>query len=155
MAKILFAPGIEEVSGALSKINTKSIHVYDQNMFLATHRKAESCSRKCQRAYMRKVNSLPWQQTISISQETMELRQNFTNASREIATRRKALEHVAADRQAFLAIKDEVINSGYTITMRSFLWVAKKLMGDNFPTGAISMTALQYINNTQAGKERL
>lgn len=155
MAKILFAPGIEEVSGALSKIKTKSLHVYDQNMFLATHRKAETCSRKCQRAYMRKVNSLPWQQTTSLSTDTMMQRDNFATASREIAARRQSLEHASADRQALLAIKNEVTSKGYTITMRSFLWVAKKLMGENFSTGAISMTALQYINNTRAGRDDL
>lgn len=147
MAKVLFAPGIEIVSGAVTKINLHGSHLYDQNMLLFTHRNAATVSNSCQRGYYRKANSLPWQQGALPSQEVLDLRSTFATASRQVSTRRQNLGTIAADQAQFAAIKDEVRASGYRISFNSFLWAAKKLMGDTFPSGAITMTATQYKEN--------
>lgn len=149
MAKVLFAAGIEVVSGAVTKIDKKSQHAYDENMLLFTHRKAESCSRVCQRGYYRKVNNLPWTYAVA-STETRARQLAFKVASQQIATRRNDLSKMTADIAQLQAITPAVTAKGYSITMKSFLWAAKKLMGNDFPTGEITMTAEQYLENSYA-----
>ena len=51
MAKVVWAPGISTVSGALSKINKKKPHAADMQMLLATHRKAATTNTDCNRLY--------------------------------------------------------------------------------------------------------
>lgn len=122
MAKILYAPGIEEVSGALSKINTKSIHKNDGNMFLATHRRAATVQ-NCSRAYYRKYNNLPWSQTTTISQATESLRLRFTEVQAGVNSRAKDLNKITADQEAFMAIREDVRKKcGVYPTMKIFLW---------------------------------
>lgn len=151
MAKILMAAGIEIVTGAVTKIKTKSAHAFDQNMFLFTHRKRETTSRACQRAYYRKINNLPWQSGKAVSQEVKAQRLAFATAAREVAARRNDLSKMTADQEAFLAIAPEVKAKGRLITMKSFLWAAKALYGEQFPTIAITMTAQEYLSNSGAG----
>lgn len=152
MAEIILAPGIESASGAFTKINKDSQHVNDQTMFLATHRMAATCSRKCQRAYFRKLYQLPWNSGQSVvTPEVLQRRADFATAAAEVAARKKDLSKVTSDTQQFLAIRSDVIAKGRRITMKSFLWAAKRLMGESFPTGAITMTADQYLSNTSAG----
>lgn len=124
MAKILFAAGIEEVSGALSKVNRKSMHVDDQNMFLATHRKAETMTKGCQRAYYRKTNSLPWYNGIAnTSAENVNkvvlLRREFGIKGTAVATRRKDLSAISADTMNFLAYREKHPNA----TLKYFMWL--------------------------------
>ena len=130
MAKCLFAPGIEEVSGALSKINLKSRHVDDQNMLLATHRKAATAKRSCQRLYMRKANRLPWQNTGIISQHTLDLRADFMRGVNAIKARKATLMVITLDQQKFLSLKPYVINAGYSPTMNVFYWAGVKKYRD-------------------------
>lgn len=149
MAKVLFAAGIEVVSGAVNKIDKNSQHAWDENMLLFTHRKAESCSRVCQRGYYRKVNNLPHAYT-PYSTEERERQLAFKTASQQVATRRNDLSKMTADQAQLKAIKPDVEANGGRITMKSFLWAAKKLMGNDFPTGAITMTAQEYLSNSYA-----
>lgn len=148
MAKILLAAGIEIVSGAVSKIKTKSLHRYDENMFLFTHRKKETTSLACQRAYYRKINSLPWQGNTFVTPEVKAQRLAFKTAAQEVAARRQDLSKMTADQEQFLAILPEVKARGGVMTMRSFLWAAKALYGETFPTVAITMTASEYFQNS-------
>lgn len=126
MAKCLFAPGIEEVSGALSKINLKSRHVDDQNMLLATHRKAATAKRSCQRLYMRKANRLPWQNTGVISQHTLDLRADFVRGVNAIKARKASLMVITLDQQKYLSLKPYVIKAGYSPTLNVFYWAGVK-----------------------------
>ncbi len=122
MAKILWAPGIEEVSGALTKINQKSNHANDQNMFLGTHRKAGTVQ-DCSRAYYRKRNQLPWSQAGAISAETEAIRMRFTEVQNAVKLRFKDLNKMTADQQAFRDIYEETKSkAGVAPTMRIFLW---------------------------------
>ena len=129
MAKILFAAGIDEVSGALTKINTKSKHRDDENMLLALHRKAETMSKHCQRAYFRKVNNLPWnkQDAYFLNQETRICRNSFGAQAAAVAERRQDLTHMSADQELFKEVNAEFQSKkGYSLTMKQFLWVAAK-----------------------------
>lgn len=146
--KVLLAAGIEIASGAATKIETKSQHRYDGNMFLFTHRKKETTSLACQRAYYRKINSLPWQGGTYVTPEVKAQRLAFATAAREVAARRQDLSKMTADQEAFLAIYDGVKARGGQITMKSFLWAAKALYGEQFPTTAITMTVSEYFQNS-------
>lgn len=123
MARILYAPGIDLVSGALSKVAKHTNHKYDSNMFLATHRKAATVQ-DCSRAYYRKFNNLPWAHTTSVSSETLQIRTRFTEVAALVKTRANDLNRVTADQQAFMDIKADVQRmAGVAPTMKIFLWV--------------------------------
>lgn len=156
MGKVLYSPGIELVSGALKKINTKSDHVADQNMLLGTHRRAETRSNACERLYIRKVNNLPWNKKASyaLSQETIAQRLAFKNASIAIAARKKNLTYLTQDQDAFIAIKSELESAGYKPTFKSFLWAAYKKYEGTFPQSGIEMTAQEFIANVGASQSR-
>lgn len=158
MAKILFAAGIDEVSGALSKIATKSKHRDDQNMFLALHRKAETMSKHCQRAYYRKINNLPWNKVLhvfSASSEVAIQRNTFAAQARAVAVRRQDLASMTGDQELFKEINTEYrAKKGYGLTMKQFLWVAAKkytTVEGNLPTVnmpanlALTYSDFQYI----------
>ena len=133
MAKILFAAGIEEVSGALSKVNRKSMHVDDQNMFLATHRKAETMSKTCQRAYYRKSPQIAWGQNPLVSVETTKRREIFVNRRKAVASRRKDLSKISMDLTSFLAYKKDHPNT----TFMWFYWAGAKKYG-NEESGSVT-----------------
>ena len=115
MAKVVWAPGISTVSGALSKINKKSSHAADQKMLLATHRKAPTTSTDCSRIYLRGIESVT-RSTPVTSDETL-ARQRFGAIVRAVAVRRKNLSTIAADTAAFNAQKE----TGYK-TLYQYLW---------------------------------
>lgn len=119
MAKIAWAPGIEYVSGAMTKINTKSFHKLDQNMFLATHRVAATTSDACSRSYFRKVYNLPWQGTSIITADVSAIRARFTAVSRAVAARKQDLSQITTDQAAFEAQKNQ---PGGKKTMTAYLW---------------------------------
>ncbi len=151
MSKILYAPGIEVVSGAMTKIS-KGQHVMDSNMFLATHRKAPSSSKACSRAYFRKVNNLPWSYA-QPSSEDLQRREAFVTKAAAVRTRRHDLQSIALDVQNFQAIRASVQSSGYAISMTSYLWALLKKFDGTFPTGSYTFSATDYINNTGSSKD--
>ena len=117
MAKVVWAPGIETVSGALTKINKKSQHAADQQMLLATHRVAATTSTDCNRLYMRGLSSVT--RSTPVSSDEREQRNRFSAIAKAVNERRKHLSKVAEDLAAFNAQKDTA--GGYK-TMRQYLW---------------------------------
>ena len=117
MAKVVWAPGIETVSGALTKINKKSQHAADQQMLLATHRVAATTSTDCNRLYMRGLSSVT--RSTPVSSDERAQRARFSAIAKAVNERRKDLSKVAADLAAFNAQKDTA--GGYK-TMRQYLW---------------------------------
>ena len=117
MAKVVWAPGIETVSGALTKINKKSPHAADQQMLLATHRVAATTSTDCSRLYMRGLSSVT--RSTPVSSDERERRNRFSAIAKAVNERRKDLSKVAQDLAAFNAQKDTA--GGYK-TMRQYLW---------------------------------
>ena len=117
MAKVVWAPGIETVSGALTKINKKSQHAADQQMLLATHRVAATTSTDCSRLYMRGLSSVT--RSTPVSSDEKAQRARFSAIAKAVNERRKDLSKVAEDLAAFNAQKDTA--GGYK-TMRQYLW---------------------------------
>ena len=117
MAKVVWAPGIETVSGALTKINKKSQHAADQQMLLATHRVAATTSTDCNRLYMRGLSSVT--RSTPVSSDERAQRDRFSAIAKAVNARRKDLSKVAEDLAAFNAQKNEP--GGYK-TMRQYLW---------------------------------
>lgn len=161
MAKIMYAAGIEKVSGALTKINTKSKHADDQNMFLATHRVAETQSKTCSRAYYRKKNNLPWQSNPALSNETIEQRSIFTHAVQAIKQRKGDLMSISADQAAYNALKREMQSkTGITPSMTVFYWAAAKKYRDasgisvTWPEGAIVLTYAELLEAVNDNRRR-
>ena len=115
MAKVVWAPGISTVSGALSKINKKSPHAGDQKMLLATHRKAATTSPDCSRLYLRGIESVTRSTPVS-SDETL-ARTRFGAIGRAVQLRKKNLSLVATDVANFKAQKE----TGYK-TFQQYLW---------------------------------
>ena len=117
MAKVVWAPGIETVSGALTKINKKSQHAADQQMLLATHRVAATTSTDCNRLYMRGLSSVT--RSTPVSSDERAQRARFSAIAKAVNERKKDLSKVAEDLAAFNAQKDTA--GGYK-TMRQYLW---------------------------------
>ena len=115
MAKVVWAPGISTVSGALSKINKKSPHAADMQMLLATHRQAPTTSSDCSRLYLRGIQSVTRSTPVS-SDETL-ARTRFGAIGRAVQLRKKNLSTIAADTAAFNAQKE----TGYK-TLNQYLW---------------------------------
>ena len=126
MAKVVWAPGISTVSGALSKINKKKPHAADKQMLLATHRKAATTSTDCNRLYLRGIESVT--RSTPYSSEEIAAQTKFGNIAKAVQLRRKNIEYMVSDQQAFQAQKDSP--NGYK-TMYSYLWhvVADSLNG--------------------------
>ena len=117
MAKVVWAPGISTVSGSLSKINKKKPHAADMQMLLATHRKAATTSTDCNRLYLRGIQSVT--RSTPYSSEEIAAQTKFGNISKAVQLRRKNVEQMVSDQQAFQAQKDSP--NGYK-TMYSYLW---------------------------------
>ena len=115
MAKVVWAPGISTVSGALSKINKKSPHAADMQMLLATHRTAPTTSSDCSRLYLRGIQSVTRSTPVS-SDETL-ARTRFGAIGRAVQLRKKNLSTIAADTAAFKAQQE----TGYK-TLNQYLW---------------------------------
>ena len=126
MAKVVWAPGISTVSGALSKIDKKSPHAADMQMLLATHRKAATTSPDCNRLYLRGIKSVT--RSTPVTADEVARRNLFSQISKAVALRKKNVSQFTQDREAFNAQKDSP--SGYK-TFYSYLWhvVADSLNG--------------------------
>ena len=126
MAKVVWAPGISTVSGALSKINKKKPHAADMQMLLATHRKAATLNTDCNRLYLRGIESVTRSTPYSADERAAQTK--FGNIAKAVQLRRKNVEQMVTDQQAFQAQKDSP--NGYK-TIYSYLWhvVADSLNG--------------------------
>ena len=126
MAKVEYADAIKTVSGALTKINKKSPHAADQKMVLATHRVAATTNPACSRLFLRGLSSVTRTTPYSADEKAAQTR--FGNIAKAVQLRRKNVEQMVADQQAFQAQKDSP--NGYK-TMYSYLWhvVADSLNG--------------------------
>ena len=123
MAKVDWSAGIDSVSGALSKPSKSGQHSCAK-MLLGTHRVAPTTSNQCNRLYLRKKtkrNSTP-------TSNELWARTRFTEVSQAVALRKKDLNSVNADNQAFLAQKDQ---PGGKKTMFAYLW---SICAENYDT---------------------
>ena len=114
MAKVDWSAGIDSVSGALSKPSKSGQHSCTK-MLLGTHRVAPTTSNQCNRLFLRKKTK----RSTTPSGNELWARTRFTEVSQAVALRKKDLNSVNADNQAFLAQKDQ---PGGKKTMFSYLW---------------------------------
>ncbi|MBP5658847.1 MAG: hypothetical protein J6W89_02390, partial [Paludibacteraceae bacterium] len=126
MAKVEYADAIKTVSGALTKINKKSPHAADQKMVLATHRVAATTNPACSRLFLRGLSSVTRTTPYSADEKAAQTR--FGNIAKAVQLRRKNVEQMVQDQQAFQAQKDTP--GGYK-TIKQNLWhvVADSLNG--------------------------
>lgn len=117
MAKVVWAPGISTVSGALSKIDKKSPHAADQQMLLATHRTAPTESKDCSRLYLRGIESVT--RTTPVTADELANRQRFAAVAAQVNTRAHNMTTYPTDYAAFKAQKDQ---PGGRKTFKGYLW---------------------------------
>ena len=116
MAKVQWAPGIDYVSGLLSKRpKAGSLHSSHSSALLATHRTAATTSDTCTRIYM--VGE--YNRSTPVTADELAKRMRFAAVSAAVATRAKDLNKMTADQAAFIAQKD---TPGGKKTMKSYLW---------------------------------
>ena len=123
MAKVTWSAGIDSVSGALAKPSKNGQHSCAK-MLLGTHRTAATTNPNCNRVYIRtKVT-----RSTPVSAEETAARTLFSRIAKAVALRRKNVEQMVQDQQAFQAQKDSP--NGYK-TIYSYLWhvVADSLNG--------------------------
>lgn len=126
MAVAVYADVVSSLSGALTKINKKSPHAVDQKMVLATHRVAPTSQvGKCNRMYLRGLNSVTRSTPVSESEE--EHRSKFAVVSAAVNARMKDTSKQAADLAAFNAQKN---TPGGKPTMRTYLWAIESAAYD-------------------------
>ena len=116
MAVVRWSPGIDSVSGALSKAKKKDGHSCGEYL-IGTHRTAETTSADCNRLYIRTAES--YVRSTAPSVDEIKQRNKFATVSRAVAERMQDLSQISADQAAFKAQKDE---PGGKKTFKSYLW---------------------------------
>ena len=123
MAHVEWSPGIDHVSGALSKPSKSGQHSCTK-MLLATHRVAATENDKCNRLYLRKKVK----RSTSPTEDELFARMRFSTVAQMVNERRKDLTKITRDQQAFVAQKDL---AGGKKTMKAWYWM---VCGDEYDT---------------------
>ena len=121
MAKVTYSAGIDHVSGALSKPSKNGQHSCEE-MLLATHRVAPTESSDCNRIYLR--NKV--ERSTEPTQNELSARMRFSEVATMVKARKKDLNHITQDQQAFIAQKD---TPGGKRTLKAYLW---KVCGEEY-----------------------
>ena len=114
MAKVVYATGIDYVSGSLAKPKKKDGHSCGTYL-IGTHRVAETTNPDCTRLYVRKNDV--YERSTPVSADEVRNRIRFAAISAAVAARAKDLTKITQDMAAFQAQKE----TGYK-TMKSYLW---------------------------------
>ena len=121
MGKVVYATGIDYVSGALSKPSKKNGHKCGTYL-IGTHRTAPTQNPDCTRLYIAGANR--YDRTGQPSERELAARVRFRTVAAMVAERKEDLTKLSADQAAFLAQKD--LADGKK-TMKAFYW---KICGD-------------------------
>ena len=116
MGKVVYATGIDYVSGSLAKPTKRNGHNCGTYL-IGTHREAETTSETCTRLYVRKADS--YKRSTPVSAEELEARGRFESVSKAVAVRMKNLMTLSDDIAAFKAQKDSPTGKK---TFKSYLW---------------------------------
>ena len=116
MGKVVYSPGIQYVQGSLAKPKKVDGHNHGDYL-IGTHRTAPTTSNDCTRMYIRKADT--YVRSTPPTSNELWARTRFTEVSQAVALRKKDLNSVNADNQAFLAQKDQ---PGGKKTMFAYLW---------------------------------
>ena len=116
MAKVKWSPGIDVVSGLLTKRpKAGEPHSSHSSVMLATHRTAATTNPVCARVYL--VGEFLRTSPITADERARWMR--FSAVSAAVAQRAKDLNKMTQDQANFLAQKDQ---PGGKKTMKSYLW---------------------------------
>ncbi len=121
MAQVEWSAGIDSVSGALAKPGSNPQHSCNK-MLLATHRVAETQSKKCNRLYLRKKTK----RSTPLSADERDARARFAEVAAAVKQRKGNLTTLSQDQANFLAQKD---TAGGKTTFKAYLW---KVCGDAY-----------------------
>ena len=116
MAKVVWATGIDSVSGSLAKPKKKDGHSCG-NYLLGTHRTAATTSTDCNRMYIRKENT--YERSTDPGANELRARARFTAVAAAVKARSKNLSLMTSDQQAFLAQKDQADGKK---TLKAYYW---------------------------------
>ena len=116
MGKVKYATGIDYVSGSLAKPKVKDGHSCGTYL-IGTHREAATENPNCTRLYVREADA--YKRTTPITENEQLARARFTAVAAMVKTRRKNLQTITADQQAFAEQKD---TAGGRKTFKAYLW---------------------------------
>ena len=123
MGKVVWAPGIQSVSGALAKPKKRNGHSCGTYL-IGTHRTAPTESNDCNRLYIKNADT--FKRSTALSEDEINNRNRFTAVSRAIKARKRDLQYIAQDQIDFMA---QVNTPGGKKTMFAYLW---KVCGDAY-----------------------
>ena len=123
MGKVMYADGIDYVSGALSKPKVRNGHSCGTYL-IGTHRSAATTNPDCTRLYIKGQDA--YKRSTAPSQDEMLARARFATVSAAVVARKTDLMNISADKAAFEAQKDQ---PGGKTTFKSYLW---KVCGDAY-----------------------
>jgi hypothetical protein len=115
--------GIEYIQGAMAKPKKVNGHNHG-NYLILTHRTAATTNPNCQRIYS--FDADRYKRSTAPSQDEMIARARFAAVTQAVATRSQDLMQINADKQAFIAQKDQ---PGGKKTLKSWYW---KVCGDAY-----------------------
>ena len=110
------AAGIETISGAMKRPKKIDGHNHG-NYLVATHRVASSENPNCQRVYS--FDSERYKRTKPLTENEQLARARFSAVAALVKARRKNLQTITADQQAFAEQKD---TAGGRKTFKAYLW---------------------------------
>jgi hypothetical protein len=117
MAKVEWSPGIDSVSGALSKPSKSGQHSCSK-MLLGTHRVAATTNPNCNRVYIRKKI----ERSTAPSSRELAIRERFASVAQAVQARAIDLTKMSADKAAFIAQKDL---PGGKKTLKAWYWMVE------------------------------
>ena len=110
------AAGIEYIQGALKRPKKQDGHNHG-NYLVATHRKAATTSKDCQRLYT--FDADRYTRTTAISNHERAIRLRFKTVAQMVNERKDDLSKVSQDQAAFMAQKD--LANGKK-TLKAYYW---------------------------------
>ena len=111
------AAGIEYIQGALKRPKKQDGHNHG-NYLVATHRKAATTSKDCQRLYT--FDADRYTRTTAISNHERAIRLRFKTVAQMVNERKDDLSKVSQDQAAFMAQKD--LANGKK-TLKAYYWM--------------------------------
>ncbi len=123
MGKVKYVTGIDYVSGSLAKPKVKDGHSCG-NYLIGTHREAATENPNCTRLYVKEADA--YKRTTTITENEQLARARFSAVAAMVKARRKNLQSITADQQAFAEQKD--LANGRK-TFKAYLW---QVCGDEY-----------------------
>ena len=120
MGKVVYAEGIQYVSGALHRPKKVEGHSHGQYL-IGTHRSAPTTNPDCTRLYIRNADT--YVRKTKPSSNELRVRAMFSAVSRAANTRMQNIATLADDMAAFKLQKDQ---PGGKTTFKSYIWALEK-----------------------------